>query len=430
MLYDQALLAMAYMEAYQATNGRKEYGQTAREILAYVLRDMCDPKGGFYSAEDADSEGKEGRFYLWTHEEVIDMLSPEERELVTAIFNIQGEGNFEEEGTGRKTGLNILYLKKSLAEVARDLAMTANELHHKLEEARKKLFAARAKRVHPLKDDKILTDWNGLMIAALAKGAQIFGEQEYEEAARRSADFILTAMVDSEDRLYHCYRDGKAAIPAFLDDYAFLTWGLIELYEATFASGYLRRALDLSDLMLKYFWDGERGGFYFVASDADTVLTRKKEIYDGAVPSGNAVAMLNLLRQARLTAQPEYEKKAASLARTFSKAVVQSPGAYTQLMTALDFARGPSYEVVIVGDPNADDTKAIVKTLREAFIPNKVVMLRPTGAETAEITRLAQFTKDLSSSNGKATAYVCRGFRCELPTTQADKMLALLNGQA
>jgi hypothetical protein len=430
MLYDQALLAMAYTEAYQATNSRKEYGQTAEEILAYVLRDMTDPKGGFYSAEDADSEGKEGRFHLWTHKEVIDVLSPEEGELVTAVFNISKEGNFTEEGIGRKTGLNILYLKKSIAEIAEDLAIPVNELHYKLEKAREKLFAARTNRVRPLKDDKILTDWNGLMIAALAKGAQVFGEQKHEEAARRAADFILTAMVDAEGRLHHRYRDGETAISAFLDDYAFLTWGLIELYEATFASGYLQKALDLNDIMLKDFWDGERGGFYFTADDADKILTRKKETYDGAVPSGNAVAMLNLLRLARLTAQPEYEEKAASLARTFSKAVAQSPGAYTHLMSALDFARGPSYEVVIVGDPQAEDTKAIVRTLGEAFIPSKAVIFRPADAETAEITRLAAFTKDLSTLNGKATAYVCRDFRCELPTTQAHKMLALLTGQS
>jgi uncharacterized protein YyaL (SSP411 family) len=428
MLYDQALLTMAYTEAYQATGGRVEYGQTAREIMVYVLRDMTDLAGGFYSAEDADSEGEEGRFYLWTHEEVKGILSREETELVSTVFNIHEEGNCTEEATGKETGKNILFLKKPLDEISSDLAMPLEKLGQKLEGARAKLLSARTKRVHPHKDDKILTDWNGLMIAALAKGAQVFDEPQYAEAARRAVDFILTHMVDAKGKLYHRYRDGEGAIAAFLDDYAFLTWGLIELYEATFESRYLHKALNLNTIMLTHFWDGEKGGFYFTADDADIILTRKKEIYDGAVPSGNAVAMLNLMRLARLTARPELEEKAASISRTFSNAVSQSPGAFTQLMIALDFALGPAYEVVIVGDPNAEDTKAMVTTLRKTFAPNKVVLFCPAEEATADINHLAEFTKDLTGINNKATAYVCRNFRCELPTTEAHQMLALLGG--
>ena len=429
MLYDQALLAMAYTEAYQATAGKEEYEQTAREIFSYVLRDMTDPKRGFYSAEDADSEGEEGKFYLWTHDEVGHILSQEEAELITSVFHIEREGNFTEEATGRKTGGNIFYLDKPLREIASDLAVPLEGLGQTLEGARTKLFEAREKRVHPHKDDKILTDWNGLMIAALAKGAQVFGEPLYEEAARRAADFVLSKMVDARGRLYHRYRDGEAAITAFLDDYAFLTWGLIELYETTFEPSYLHKALDLNAMMIKHFWDGKKGGLYFTADDADTILTRKKEIYDGAVPSGNAVAMLNLLRLARLTAQPELEEKAAHLSRAFSTMISQAPGAHTQWMIALDFARGPCYEVVIVGDPHAEDTKAMVRTLRKAFVPSKAVILRPAGAETPDITRLAEFSKDLSRLNNKATAYVCRNFQCELPTTEPQQMLRLLEGE-
>jgi uncharacterized protein YyaL (SSP411 family) len=235
-------------------------------------------------------------------------------------------------------------------------------------------------------------------------------------------------MVDAGGRLYHRYRDGEGAIAAFLDDYAFLTWGLIELYEATFETSYLQRALDLNAIMLKHFWDEEKGGFYFTADDADIILTRKKEIYDGAVPSGNAVAMLNLLRLARLTAHSELEEKAAHIPRTFSNAVSQSPGAFTQLMVALDFALGSSYEVVIVGDPDAEDTKAMIKNLRKAFAPSKVVLFRPAVEAHADIISVAEFTKDLTRIGNKATAYVCRSFRCELPTTEAHQMLALLQG--
>ncbi|MBN1255303.1 MAG: thioredoxin domain-containing protein [Deltaproteobacteria bacterium] len=422
MLYDQALLAMAYTEAYQATAGTEAYEQTAREIFSYVLRDMIDSKGGFYSAEDADSEGEEGKFYLWTQKEVKSILSPEEAQLVISVFNIEKEGNFAEEATGRKTGGNILYLKKLLQKIVPD------GLGQTLEEARAKLFDAREKRGHPHKDDKILTDWNGLMIAAFAKGAQVFAEPRYEEAARRAADFILGTMVDAKGRLYHRYRDGDPAIAGFLDDYAFLTWGLIELYEATFATSYLESALDLNTMMLQHFWDGEQGGFYFTADDADTILTRKKEVYDGAVPSGNSVAMLNLLRLARLTANPELDEKAAQISHACSPLVSQSPGAYTQWMVALDFARGLSYEVVIVGDPQADDTTAMLKVLRKAFVPNKAAILRPTSEEDPDITHLAEFTKGLSSLNNKATAYVCRNFRCELPTTEPQQMLRLLEG--
>jgi uncharacterized protein YyaL (SSP411 family) len=426
MLYGQALLAMVCIEAYQATDGKEVYGQTAREIFAYVLRDMMSAEGGFYSAEDADSEGEEGKFYLWTLDEVRHVLSEEEAELIARVFDIKEKGNFQEEATGRETGKNILFLNKPLATIASDLTIPIAELDKRVEAARTKLFEARAQRVHPHKDDKILADWNGLMIAALSRGAQVFDEPRYADTARRSADFILAHMVDAKGRLFHRYRDGEAAIPAFLDDYAFLTWGLIDLYETSFEPHYLEKALDLTDITLKHFWDAEQGGFFFTADDADTVLVRKKEVSDGALPSANSVAMTNLLRLARLTARPEYEEKAAALSRAFSNTVMQSPGQYTQLLIALDLARGPSFEVVIVGDSQAEDTKALVRALRRAFVPNKVVIFRPADEKAPPITRLAGFTKDLGRLDNKATAYVCRAFRCELPITEAHQMLALL----
>ncbi len=429
MLYDQALLAMSYIEAYQATDGRETYEQTAREIFSYVLRDVTNHDGGFYSAEDADSEGEEGKFYLWTLDEVRDVLSAEEAELISRVFTMKKDGNFAEEATGKETGRNILVMKKPLAAIASDLGMPTEGLAQRLGRARAKLFEARTKRVHPHKDDKILTDWNGLMIAALAKGAQAFDEPRYADAARRSADFILTNMVNAKGRLHHRYRDGEAAIAAFLDDYAFLTWGLTELYEATFESSYLQKALDVNAMMLDHFWDGEGGGFHFTADDADRVLVRKKEVYDGAVPSGNSVAMSNLLYLSRFTAHPEYEEKASALSRAFSDPIAQSPGAHTQFMMALDLARGPLYEVVIVGDPQAEDTKAMVGTLRKAFVPNKIVILRPANEEAPAITRLAGYTKELGSLDGKATAYVCKAFRCELPVTEAHQMLTLLKDE-
>lgn len=429
MLYDQALLVMAYTEASQVADGKRDYEQTVREILTYVLRDMTDPEGGFYSAEDADSEGEEGKFYLWTEEEFRQILSLEEVQLFAKVFNVEKGGNFREEATGRETGKNILHLRKPLPEITSDLNIPLDELQKRLEEARRKLFAAREKRVRPHKDDKILTDWNGLMIVALAKAAQVFSEPKYVEAAKRSADFILTRMSNKKGRLYHRHRDGEPAIPAFLDDYAFLIWGLVELYEATFEAIHLQRALDLNAILLRHFWDPKNGGFYFTPDDADKILVRKKESYDSAIPSGNSVSMLNLLRLARLTVNPEYEEKAAQIAGAFSKKISEMPVAYTQLMVALDFAIGPSNEVVIVGNPGSEDTEAMVTALRRAFLPRKVVLFRSAAEETPDITCFAGFAQNLSSIEGKVTAYICKDFQCDLPTTEVQKMLAFLKEQ-
>lgn len=430
MLYDQAMLAMAYTEAYQAT-GKEEYKKTAKEIFTYVLRDMTAPTGGFYSAEDADSEGEEGKFYLWTEEQLYQILGEKEAGLVINVYNLEKSGNFFEKGLGtaQKTGKNILHLKEYPGRFASSLKISKKEMEKRLEAAREKLFAAREKRIHPHKDDKILTDWNGLMIAALAKGAQVFDEPAYAEAAKHGADFILKHMLRPDGRLLHRFRDGQAAIAAYGDDYAFLIWALIELYETTFEVPYLQRALDLNSTFVKHFWDDKQGGFYFTADDGENLFVRNKEIYDGAIPSGNSVATLNLLRLARMTADPKLEKKAARLMKAFSGQVRLRPSAYTQLMAAVDFGTGPSYEVVVVGDLKTKGTKAMLKALRTKFIPNKVVLFRhinPTKLKSPDIARIARFTRYHSSIDGKATAYVCRNYHCKLPVTDISKMVELL----
>jgi hypothetical protein len=426
MLYDQAMLSMAYSEAYQAT-GKEEYNRTAQEIFTYVLRDMTAPGGGFYSAEDADSEGEEGKFYLWSDDQIRGVLGKDEADLIAQVFNVEKEGNFDEEATGRRTRGNILYLDSSLNEIAFLLGLPVSEIEKRVEEAREKLFKAREKRIHPHKDDKILTDWNGLMIAALARGAQAFDEPKYAEAAERAVSFILKNMRKPDGRLLHRYRDGEAGIQANLDDYAFLVWGLVELYEATFEVEYLKTALDLNGQLIKHFGDDQGGGFYFSADDGEDLIVRQKEIYDGAIPSGNSVSMLNLLRLGRITAISVFDKKAAQIGRSFSKIVKQYPSAHTQFMVALDFGLGPSYEVVIAGNPEAEDTKAMLEALRKQFLPNKVVLLRHTVKEKRDITTVAEFTKNQSSLDGKATVYVCLNYECKLPTTDIDKMLELLN---
>ncbi len=424
MLYDQAMLAMAYTEAYQAT-GKKEYENTAREIFTYVLRDMTSPQGGFYSAEDADSEGEEGKFYVWTEEELKQTLGDKEAELVITTFNTSKSGNFAEEAGGHKTGANILHLKKPLSQIASSYDITEEEFNQRIEKARVTLFSEREKRIHPYKDDKILTDWNGLMIAALAKAGRVFNEAVYTDAAKRGADFILKDMRDDQGKLLHRYREGKAGITANVDDYAFLIWGLLELYESTFDIEYLKSAISLQNQMDKGFWDDKYGGYYFTSNDAEELISRQKEIYDGAIPSGNSVAGLNLLKLARITGNVGYEEKAAKLGKAFSETIERGPMAYTLFMTGLDFGIGPSFEVVIVGDPGAEDTKAMIEAVRKTYRPNKVVLLRGT-EKNSEITEIAEFTKGQSSLDGKATAYVCLNHVCNLPTTDVNEMVELL----
>jgi len=424
MLYDQAMLAMAYTETYQVT-GKKEYENTAREIFTYVLRDMTSPKGGFYSAEDADSEGEEGKFYVWTEEELKETLGDKEAELIITTFNTSKSGNFSEEAGGQNTGSNILHLKNPLSEIAPSYELSEEEFQEKIEKARITLFNEREKRIHPYKDDKILTDWNGLMIAALSKAGRVFNEPIYTDAARRAADFILKDMRSDQGKLLHRYRGGEAGITANVDDYAFLIWGLLELYESTFDIEYLKSALLLQNQLDKGFWDDNNGGYYFTSNEAEELITRQKEIYDGAIPSGNSVAGLNLLKIARITGNVDYEEKAATLGKAFSETIERGPMAYTLFMTGLDFGLGPSYEVVIVGDPDAEDTTAMLAALKKTYSPNKVVLLRGTEKDS-EITAIAEFTKGQTTIEGKATAYVCLNHVCNLPTTDVNKMLELL----
>jgi len=426
MLYDQALMAIAYTEAYQAT-GKEEYGQTAREIFSYVLRDLTAPDGGFYSAEDADSEGEEGRFYLWSEDEVRSVLNKGETDVFIRLFNIEKAGNFHEEATGMKTGRNILYRNKLPEDVAGELGIKVKKLEYLLASSRQKLFSFRDRRAHPQKDDKILTDWNGLMIAAFSKGAQVFDKTLYAETAHKALSFILNNMLTADGRLLHRYRDGEAAVNAHLDDYAFLIWGLLELYETTFDACLLKTAVDLKKALIAHFWDGKNGGFYFTSDDGEDLLVRKKDAYDGAVPSGNSVAMLNLLRLGRMTAYHDFEEKAENTGRAFYNQVKDSPGSYTHLMAALDFAAGPSYEVVIAGTSQAEDTHTMIQAFRKPFNPNKILLLRPTETGSPDIVEISGFTRHYSSIDGKATAYVCRNYQCALPTTDIRKAREILN---
>ena len=424
MLYDQAMLAMAYTEAYQATH-KAEYRTTAERVFEYVLRDMRAPNGGFYSAEDADSEGKEGKFYLWREAEIRSFLG-DDADLSIAAYGVEKGGNFH--GDEGEVHANILHVAKTSAEIASERKLPQRDVEQRLESARRKLFAAREKRVHPPKDDKILTDWNGLMIAALAQAAQVFDRPDYDVAARRAAGFLLTTMRTKDGRLLHRFRDRDAAIAGKLDDYAFLTWGLLNVYESSFEVRYLQAAIDLQRVTLQHFGDAKGGGFFLTADDAEQLLARPKESYDGAIPSGNSAELLNLIRIGRITGDPSYEATAGKLMRAFSAGVARAASAHTALLLGLDFALGPSFEIVLAGRRDATDLKRLRTVLADQFLPNKVVLFRPTGEEEPPVTAIAAFTKRQVAIRNKATAYVCTNYVCKLPTNDPAAMVKLLTG--
>ena len=419
MLYDQAMHVLAYTEAHQAT-GEVRYERTAREVLTYVLRDLQSPEGAFYSAEDADSpneEGdmEEGAFYVWSVEEVRAALDEETAELLIDVYNLEPEGNYQEESTGRRTGKNVLYRERGLEAEAERRGMEEETLRETLEAARTTLLERRDERPRPGLDDKILTDWNGLMIAALATAARVFDAPAYSEAAEEAADFLLDTMRDEDGRLLHRYRNGEAGVSAHLDDYAFLTWGLLELYQTTFSPRWLERALELIDRSIAEFWDDETGGFFLTADGGEALIVRPKDVADGAMPSGNSVQLSNLLRTARLTGRTELEARAAALSRWAGRQVRSRPTGFTALLAGTQFAVGPAREVVIAGEPDAEDTRALVDAVRSVYTPFAVVLQRPPG-ESA-LTQLAPFTEAQTPVEGAAAAYVCREFRCEAPTT-------------
>ena len=425
MLYDQAMLCMTYTEAYQAT-GNKAYRKTSEEILAYVLRDMTSPEGGFFSAEDADSEGEEGKFYVWSSDELVRALGKNDAELICIAFSVRREGNFTDQVSGEQPGTNILHRRRPLHEIAAEKGIPVQEVEDRINRSLARLFHLRNKRIRPHKDDKVLTDWNGLMIAALAKAAGAFQVHDYADAAAKAARFILDRLRKPDGRLLHRYREDEAALPAHIDDYAFLIFGLIELYEATFDPQYLREAVSLNAVLLSHFWDNRAGGFFFTADDSEDLLVRRKEIYDGAIPSGNAVALHNLLRLGRMAGDTGLEEMAAQAARAFYPVIRQSPSAYAHILSALDFSLGPTFEVVIAGDSRAGDTHAMLQAVQTAFLPRVSVLLRPTEDDEPEIVSIAGFTKHHTALENRATAYVCRQYHCLAPTTDRDVMLAAL----
>ena len=411
MLYDQALLALAFTETWQATRNEL-YRRTAREVFAYVLRDLRSPDGAFFAAEDADSEGEEGKFYLWQAEEAREVLGNEAFTSLSRTYGIREGGNFKEPG-GRSSGDNILHRQPG--------DTTASG------EAEAVLLAARGLRERPFRDDTVLADWNGLMIASLARAGAAFEEPALTRAAEAATAFVLGRMRGPDGRLRHRFRAGEAGIPAFADDYSFLAWGLLDLYGATFDVRHLGQAVALVGELISHFWDDAAGGFFQSADDAgDSRTVRRKPIHDGVLPSANSAGLLVLARLAELTGRTEYRRMAERIVNTYPGEVPSASISFGTFLAALDLVVGPSYDVVVAGDPAADDTNAMLRELQRRFLPRVTVILRPTDITDPPIRRLAPFTAGQVALDGKATAYVCHAGACRLPTTDIRTMLEQL----
>ncbi|MEM0961148.1 MAG: thioredoxin domain-containing protein, partial [Bacteroidota bacterium] len=434
MLYDQALYSLACAEGHLAT-GAPDLREAAESTLDYVLRDLRSPAGGLYSAEDADSldadgHREEGAFYVWTPRELADVLGPEDATLAAAVWGATREGNYLDEATRQRTGANVLHLPAPdlaeadpLATAAQRLDLDVSDARDRLASIRQRLLETREQRPRPLLDDKVLTDWNGLAVAALAVAGRVFGRSDYAEAARQAVAFLLGTM-RTEDGLLHRYREGKAAIPGLLDDYAFLVWGLVELYQTEFDEAHLEAALRLHGQMRERFENPE-GGYFLSPEDAPDLIVRQRALDDGALPAGNSVAVLNGLRLAALTGDSDLTDAAYRGLRV-PETVRKHPSGFTHLMAAAAFAHGPSQEIVLAGERGASDTHALLAAVRSVYAPHAVVALRTPGTGEARLALLAPFTAAQESQDGRATAYVCRDHACETPTTNSDAARAAL----
>ncbi len=424
MLYDQATLARAYVEAWQAT-GRADFAATARDTLDYVLRDLQDPAGGFHSAEDADSEGVEGKFYVWTRDEIVATLGAEDGALFADLYDVTERGNFKDEATHRDTGNSILRLETPLSVESKKMGIDAAALEARVAPLRAKLLAVRSKRVRPHLDDKVLTDWNGLMIGSLAYAGAALGEKRYVDAAARAADFAWTTM-RTKDGLLHRYRKGAAGIGGFLDDHAFLALGLADLYEATFDAKWLAAARDVAREMTAKFSDKD-GAFALSSVDGEELVAKTKELYDGALPSGNSAAMLALLRIGHLAQDEALQVRGRAALAAWSGTIERYPSGYPVALMALSLAALPTREVVVAGDPSDSATQAFVAEIRKRHLPDAVVLLHPPGDAGRAIEAIAPFVKAQTMVDGKPAAYVCTNFACQAPVTSAAELAKLLD---
>ncbi len=417
MLYDNALLAKLYLEAYQAT-GDATMQRIVRETLEYVTREMTDPEGGFYSTQDADSEGEEGKFFVWDPEEVEALLGKEDAPLFDRYFDISPEGNFEH-------GKSILNVPVGLEELARFLKVDESRVADGVARGRKTLFEAREERVKPGRDEKVQVNWNGLMISAFASAYQVLGEPAYLEAAERAARFILERMRTEEGGLLHTYKDGRARFDGYQDDYAFLINALVDLCQATFEVAWLKAAKELTQTMIDRFWDEAEGGFFFTGKDHEALIVRSKNPYDNAIPSGNSVGAMALMRLGALLGREDFREKAEGTLKLFQPFMRETPSGFGQMVCALDFFLQRPVEIVVVGPLQASDTQRLLGAVRARWLPNHVVAHCDREGQEEAVAMIPQLA-DKKQVDGKPTAYVCRDLTCSAPVTEVEALEALL----
>lgn len=436
MLYDQAQLVNAYLDVYLLT--RDEYfAGIARDVLDYVMRDMTDKQGGFYSAEDADSrrpenagELGEGAFYVWTRSEIAEVLGAEDAAVFSFYHGVEDSGNASIDPQQEFTGKNILYVAHTVQETARELGWSEKEILQLLVGSRTRLLEARSKRPRPRLDDKILTSWNGLMISSFARAYQVLDEPKYLDAAQRAAEFVFNTLYDKNKKiLLRRYRDGEAKFEAHLDDYAFLVQGLLDLYESSFELRWFERALELTETQLSFFWDERNWGFFDTSGKDSSVLMRTKEQYDGAEPSGNSIGVMNLLRLAEMTDKKEWRQKAEQALMFFGQTLGRSPQVMPQMVSALDFILTPSTQIIIVGKRDDPATKRLLREVYTRYLPGRVLHVIEPGEQQQRLAHQLSFVSAFSMVDGKATAYVCENFVCQLPTTDVKVMQQILDGR-
>ena len=408
MLYDNALLPSVYLHDYQIRKtpiSRK----VVEETIDYVLREMTNPKGGFDSTQDADSEGEEGKFYLWTKEEIKRVLG-NDTETFCTYYGVTEEGNFE--------GRNVLNIPKEPSEVASMLKIPISRFEETIGDCRKKLLAERNRRVTPARDDKVLASWNGLMLSSISEAARVLPRKDYLNAAEKNAEFILSNMV-KDGRLFHVWKDGTAKINGYLEDYAFFAEGLIELYQSTFNPKWLAEAQKLANVIIDHFGDKTNGGYYDTSDDHEQLIARPKSLFDSAVPSGGSVAALVMLKLFAYTADTRFSKSAETALKSVNAQIENYPTGLTNWLIALDYLLNPPKEVVIAGNLEAELTRKMLQIVSETYRPDTIVALQPAGKDYSKTIPLL---KDRVQLRGETTVYVCRNFTCELPTSDPEKV--------
>ena len=423
MLYDQALIASAYLEAHQST-GNPAYAATARGIFDYVARDLTSPEGAFYSAEDADSEGEEGRFYIWTPDALERALGPEDARWFAERYGVTPAGNFEH-------GSSILHEARASQAVAREAGIAPEELERSLARSRERLLEVRSQRVRPHRDDKVLAAWNGLMIAALARGARVLDAPADARRAAKAADFVWERLRDPRTgALSRRWREGEAAGAGQLDDYADYALGLIELYTATFDPRWLERAVAITTTQIERFWDEKDGAFFESPAGDASIAVRMKDGYDGAEVAGNSIAAQNLVRLATLLDRPEWRRLADRTFEYYARRLASQPAAMPEMLAAMDAARATPRHVVVAGNPEAPDTRAMIREFDRRFLPNDLLLVVDGGERQKRLAALAAFVAPLAARGGRATAYVCVDYACRLPTTEIAALAAELDRAA